>query len=682
MIYGARRAASRARRRRVRASTGECYEPADMRTFRVLFVALALSACGAPASPQTAPHGSAALDRLRFNQLAMRLDLPLFWAVDADQDGAPDPDEVRSLRFYETSETWVDASGAFTPAYHDALSRIRAEAEAPPPADERLRWVRQELDHAAPTLIATDLGELPPAHRGFAEHMLEVAALIDQLYARQTGMEAMRPRLGDDPASRSLFRRNWGPECRGATTEAEPACSAIDGAPRQPVDVYPSALQADDSFCEPLESRPDAAELTTPFTVVREREGALVAVPYHEAYAELMQPIARELRAAADAIAADPEEAALVAYLRAAAGSFESNDWGPADEAWSRMSVRNSAWYVRVGPDETYWDPCSLKAGFHLTLARIDRASLEWQERLQPIQADMERALAGLAPEVYTARDVSFHMPDFIAIVVNAGDDRDAFGATIGQSLPNWGAVANEGRGRTVAMSNLYTDPDSLARRRAAASTMLSAESMARYSDSATPGLLSTILHEATHNLGPSHEYRVEGRTADEAFGGGMASMLEELKAQSGALFYLDWLRERGVLTTEQVEEAYVDSVVWALGHVSRGMYTPSGQRKAYSQLAAIQLGALMEEGAVRWDPSARSADGHEGAYTIDFARFPAAARSLMARVMHIKATNDRPAAEALAARYVDGDLVPMTTITERWRAFPQATFVYSVDLD
>lgn len=653
-----------------------------MRTFRVLLAALALSACGGSSSPSTTPRaGGPTIDRLRFNQLALRLDLPLFWAVDADQDGAPDPDEVRSLRFYETSETWVDAQGAFTPAYDAALARIQAEAVAAAPSDERLRLVRAELDHAAPTLVSTDLGELAPAHREFARHMLEVASLIDLLYARQTGMEAMRPQLGDDPASRALFRRNWGPECRGATTEAEAACSAIEGAPRQPVDVYPAAMQQDDSFCEPLEARADAAALTTPFTVVRESEGELVPVPYTEAYADLMQPIARELRAAADAISADPEEAALVAYLRAAADSFESNDWAPADEAWSRMSVRNSAWYVRVGPDETYWEPCSLKAGFHLTLARINRSSLEWQDRLQPIQADMERAIAELAPGVYTARDVSFHMPDFIDIVVNAGDDRDAFGATIGQSLPNWGAVANEGRGRTVAMSNLYTDPDSLARRRAAAATMLSAESMARYSDSATPGLLSTILHEATHNLGPSHEYRVEGRTADEAFGGGMASMLEELKAQSGALFYLDWLRERGVLTPEQVEEAYVDSVVWAFGHVSRGMYTPTGQRKPYSQLAAIQLGMLMDEGALRWDPSARSADGHEGAYTIDFARFPAAARTLMTRVMQIKATNDRAAAEALAARYVDGQIVPMGTITERWREFPQAAFVYAVGL-
>ena len=37
---------------------------------------------------------------------------------------------------------------------------------------------------------------------------------------------------------------------------------------------------------------------------------------------------------------------------------------------------------------------------------------------------------------------------------LDAGDARAASGATIGQSLPNWGPVANEGRGRTVAMTD------------------------------------------------------------------------------------------------------------------------------------------------------------------------------------------------------------------------------------
>ena len=157
--------------------------------------------------------------------------------------------------------------------------------------------------------------------------------------------------------------------------------------------------------------------------------------------------------------------------------------------------------------------------------------------------------------------------------------------------------------------------------------------------------------------------------------------MLEELKAQSGGLFFIDWLRQRSVLTEQQEREIYVDSIVWAFGHISRGMYTPTGQRKPYSQLAAIQIGVLLDEGALHWDEDALAADGtSHGAFTIDFARLPEACTHLMTRVMHIKATGDRAAAEALATEYVDGTRVPHATIVERYQSFPQVSFVYAVD--
>ena len=644
-----------------------------------LALLLGLTGCsGAQRTSHNAPATTPRDARLRFNQLALRLDLPLFWAQDTNGNGTPDPNEVRTLWFYPDAPEWV-RDGRFTPAYEQALAQIRAEDASPTPSDPRQRLVRAELDHAAPTLVDTDLSALPPTQRAFAQAMLVVAARIDELYALQTGSTALAERVrGLDPASRSLFRRNWGPRCHGSQTERDPLCSAIPGQPRPVFGVYPAAMQSDDTFCRTLESRPDASALLTPFTVVREENGAMRAVPFTQAWPEQMRAVATALRAAADAMT-DPDETALVAYLRAAATAFETNEWAPADEAWSQMNARNSRWYVRAAPDETYWEPCSHKAGFHLTFARINRESLTWQERLTPLQNDMERAVAALVPAEYTARAVSFHMPDFIDIVVNAGDDRDPFGATVGQSLPNWGAVASEGRGRTVAMSNLYTDPDSAARRRSIAASLFDAGTMARYTESPTPGLLSTILHEATHNLGPANEYRLAGRTADDAFGGGLASTLEELKAQSGALFFVSFLRERGVIDAELAERIYVDSISWTFGHISRGMYTPTGERKPYSQLAAIQVGFLLEEGALVWDPQGTAADGvHHGALRLDFARFPAACRRLMERVVHIKATNDRAAAEEFARRYVDGERVPQAVITQRAQAFPQTTFVYS----
>ena len=651
---------------------------------RILVLSLlALTLLGCPSSGGTedqttlpAPGAEPPLERLRFNQLAVRLNLPIYWTGDANENGAPDVDEVVTLTFYPSAPDYTQGDH-----FRDAVAAIRAAHVAPAPEDARLALVHLELENTAPTLLQRDLGELAPAHAEFARHMMAAGRLVDRLYARQVGMLAMQEQVADDDASRSLFRRNWGVDCRGPRTESEEACSAAPGSPDQPVDVYPAALQGQEGFCQTLAEQPNAAQLTAPFTVVRAGEdGAFAAVPYHEAYADDMRAVAAELRAAAEAVGADADEAALVTYLNAAAQGFETNDWEPANEAWASMNARNSAWYVRVAPDEVYWDPCAFKAGFHVTFARIDRGSLVWQDRLTPIQGDMEASIAALAPDVYQARDVAFHMPDFIEIVANFGDDRDPFGATIGQSLPNWGPVAVQGRGRTVAMTNLYTDPDSLQRRRVTASSLLSSATMQVYVDDPGAGLMSTILHEATHNLGPANEYRVEGRSDTEIFGGGMASMLEELKAQSGALFFVEMLRERGILTEQAAHETYLDSMVWTFGHVSRGMYTPSGNRKAYSQLAAIQLGWLMEQGVVQWDPEAPAANGEDvGAFTIHFAAFPTKARELMAVVTRIKASGDRAGAEELAARYVDGDVVPMATITERYLRQPRGSFVYSI---
>jgi len=290
---------------------------------------------------------------------------------------------------------------------------------------------------------------------------------------------------------------------------------------------------------------------------VRAGEGGLVAVGYHQAFQPLMQSTSAELRAAAAALPED--EAALKRYLLAAAQSFLDNDWKPADEAWSLMTAQNSA-------------------AFHLTFARINTDSLEWQAKLTPVQQAMEDALAAHIGAPYQARKVTFHLPDFVDIVFNAGDDRDPFGAIIGQSLPNWGPVANEGRGRTIAMTNLYTDPDSIQARREQAASLLRAETLATgYADRQLPGLLSTILHEATHNLGPSHEYAVDGKVDTELFGGPLASTLEELKAQTGALWYVAFLRQNGIIDEALARQIYTDAFVWALGHISRGMYDPNG---------------------------------------------------------------------------------------------------------
>jgi len=618
------------------------------------------------------------LSRADFNRLAVRANLPLYWVADTNGDNNVDPDEVAHLLFYP------DYAGDLDAAYQQLLA-VKAEPvpDAGVPEGKRRALVDEDLDQGRPTLVRTDVSTMSAGERAFVDRMLAVAAKIDELYAIQNGSAALAEQLPKDTESHSLFRRNWGPACVAPATEKDPACTAIPGAPKPIVDVYPATVgkvaQTDKTFCASLEARPDAKGLLEPFTAVREVDGKLTAVPYSEAYKAQMLGVANELLGAAGALD-DPAEQPLVDYLKAAAASFASNDWWPADEAWAKMNADNSKWYVRVGPDETYWEPCNHKAGFHLTFSRINQGSKAWQDKLVPVQQEMEAAIAAHAGAPYKAREVKFHLPDFIDIVVNAGDDRAPMSATIGQSLPNSGPVKDSSRGRTIAMVNLFTDDDSLATRHAAAATLLDTASMASYVDDPEPGLLSTILHEATHNLGPAGGYKVKGKTSEQVFGGQMASMLEELKAQTGALFLVELLRGKGLITDELAARTYADMVVWACGHIARGMYESDGSRKAYSQLAAIQVGFLLDKQALTWDPKATAANGTDtGAFTIHADKFVTAADELMKVVAGIMARGDRKGAEALAKKYVDGTIVPQPVIAERFGRFPKVSFVYAI---
>jgi hypothetical protein len=348
------------------------------------------------------------------------------------------------------------------------------------------------------------------------------------------------------------------------------------------------------------------------------------------------------------------------------------------------MNANNSDWYVRVAPDEVYWDICQEKAGFQVSFARINKGSLEFQQKLMPLRDEMEKSIAGLVGEKFKARSVNFQMPDFIDIILNAGDARYPLGGVLGESLPNWGKVATEGRGRTVVMTNLYTDPDSKQLSRERARLVLAPDSLAYFPDNPRPQLIDTILHEAAHNLGPHSDFKIDGKGPSQIFGGQLASTLEELKAQTAALYFTALLKEKGIITAEVAKQIYTDAMVWACNKISLGMFEASGSPKTYSQLAAVQVGFLVDEGAPEWTESTDQATKKPiYRFTINYGKMPSAVEALMKRVATIKATGDTAAARALVEPYVSGlsKSVHMNEIRERLENFPRATMIYSVKL-
>ncbi|WP_437538568.1 hypothetical protein WME79_21685 [Sorangium sp. So ce726] len=647
----------------------------------------------APTPTQAAPQAPRfdQIPRLEFNRIAVELDLPLFWIADRNGSGAVDPDEVSALWRHTPAPTWV-ASGAFTPAFtsaYAAMTKVKAEGHLRAGLDEaevrRRDAVLAELAAGRPSLLRSDFRGAPAEDRAIVGHLLKVAELIEQIHAKQLGSAGMADKIpADDPASRALFWRNQGPWCQQPKTRDDPNCSALPGRPPRVTGVYPARLQQDKKFCAALEARPDQKALLSPFTVVVEERGALKAVPYSEAYKPEMEAVSRELKAAAEAIQS-PSEAAFKAYLLAASQAFLDNRWELADEPWAKMNAENSAWYLRVGPDETYWEPCSRKAGFHVSFARINQESLTWQKKLDPVKSDMETAFASLAGAPYRARKVAFHLPDFIDILLNAGESRAATGGTSGQSLPNWGPVATEGRGRTVAMVNLLQDDDSRAALREAAASLFCKSTMESVSLEGPVAALGTVLHEASHNLGPAQGYKVQGKTDDELFGGPLASMLEELKAQTGALFFTGWLAQKGVLDPALARMSEVRDVIWALGQAGQGMYTAGGEPRPYGQLAAIQLGSLLDAGAIGFYRGETAANGTDkGCFSIQSDKLPAAAEALARTVLGIKARGDKAGALRLRETYVDkpGAWKALRgVIEERMQRMPLGSVVYAIEL-
>jgi hypothetical protein len=665
-----------------------------------------LVACDKPSAPKPEPASSASasaaaaasasapaprldkLTRADFNRLAPELALPLFWIEDKNKNGALDPGELAvywGLQRSASIEEYVE-KGAFTPKMVSTYDKLVRYAKEPKSDDPRLAAVKKELAQGRVTLVATDLSKADLEEKRFVSEIMSTAVLIESLYAKQEGTASLAPMLPNDGASRTLFFREQGPKCEAPLTVNDPNCTALLPAdmPKGLISgLYPADLLAKPKFCDDLLKKDKA--FADPFTVVaRSDNDHLKAVPYNEAWSAEMNAVAKELEGAASALAT--KEPALKEYLRAAAKAFGDNAWWPADEAWAKMDAKNSKYYLRVAPDEVYREPCSTKALFHVSFGLINQGSVKWKEKLDPLKTEMEGALAAMAGPPYAARDVQFKIPDFVDIALNAGDSRNAFGATIGQSLPNFGPVANSGRGRTVAMTNFYTDPDSIQSAREQAESLFCKDTMAKWTDSPEPQLMGTVLHEAAHNLGPAHQYKANGKIDREAFGGPLASTLEELKAQTAALFFTEWLIDKKQVTREDADKAHVRDIFWAFGHISRGMYNAEKHPNNYSQLASIQVLSFQKDGSVPWRADELAANGKDkGCFAIDFGKLPTSIKSLMTEVAQIKAKGDKAHAEVLIKEYVDvtGDRKKLQdVITDRITRAPKASFVYSVKLD
>ncbi len=283
----------------------------------------------------------------------------------------------------------------------------------------------------------------------------------------------------------------------------------------------------------------------------------------------------------------------------------------------------------------------------------------------------MDHALAMLVPGEYQGRRIDLPSPQLVEIVLNAGYQRRGIFALPGSTL----------LGRASTYTNMFADEASSARHRAQAESLLTSGSVDAESDDLAALLLRSRLEEASRDLGPQRDSPPLGGPAIDPLDD-VRPALERLEAASGVLFFARWLTGHALLDMGLERGVVLEQLLQSFEYTALGTRRPPGQPLDGGQTAAIQIGMLLDDGALRWDPDALAADGeHRGAFTIDFERMAAASQHAMNVVLHILATGDRAAFDALVARYVDGDVVPQAVLAERYRGYPEISFVYSVRL-
>ena len=192
----------------------------------------------------------------------------------------------------------------------------------------------------------------------------------------------------------------------------------------------------------------DDPKKTGHYSLVRRNEaGKLVLVPYSQAYAAQLQPMAAELRAAAG-ITTDTK---LKQYLEKRATALETDDYQPSDFAW--MDMKQNQVDLVIGPIENYEDQLyGYRTAFEAYVLVKD---MQWSERLARFAKflpEMQRNLP--VPAAYrkepagTASDLNAYDVVYVAGDSNAGSK------TIAINLPNDEEVALKAGTRRLQLKN------------------------------------------------------------------------------------------------------------------------------------------------------------------------------------------------------------------------------------
>jgi hypothetical protein len=499
----------------------------------------------------------------------------------------------------------------------DDSPAVTGPAVAEPGGAEMLAPVRPEI-YADFTLVS-DLQGLSDNQRKMLVLLIDAAKIMDELFWQQAFGADHQKWLAsiDDERTRRFADLNYGPWDR---LDDEKPFIAGAGEKSLGAQFYPADMTREEFEAADIPGKNGLYSLLR-----RDAAGALVLVPYHEAYAEDLSRAASLLREAAELA----DHHGFADYLLLRADALTSDEYQVSDLLW--MDVKTNPIDLVIGAIENYEDRLfGYRAAFEAYVLIKD---MEWSDRLAKFAAFLPELQRGLpVPDAYktetpgTDSDLNAYDVIFYAGHSNAGSK------TIAINLPNDEEVQLSKGTRRLQLKNAMQAKFEKILEPIAG--VLIDESQRRHV-TFDAFFANTMFHEVAHGLGIKNTITGKGTVRESLLD--IASSMEEGKADILGLYMITELHEAGELGEIDLRDNYVTMMASLFRSIR------FGASSAHGKANMLRFNFFEEQGAFVRDEAS-------GTYRVDFERMEVAMTALSSLLLTLQGDGDYDGAVRLTA--------------------------------
>ncbi len=491
--------------------------------------------------------------------------------------------------------------------------------------------IEKAISQYVPTKIEYDYSYLNEKEKKIIKILVEAAKDVDEIFLRQVFDKNIDIRTQlekkKDPIHRKIlhyFKINFGPFDR----LNENKCFYGNYVKPKGANFYPEDMTAEE-FNKWIDDHPeDEVKFKNPYTVVRRKDGKLVAIPYSIEYAKFLNDMSKKLKEAATLT----DNESLKAYLNQRAEDLLKDDYYKSDLLW--MDVKDTPIEVVIGPYEVYEDALfGYKTSFEAFITIKDPKMSKKLEKYGKYLVDMEKNLP--IKDKYknfnrgTSSPISVVDEIFVAGDARAGVQTSAF------NLPNDERVREAKGSKKVLLRNVMRAKFEKSLK--PISEKVLAENIKGYLDFESY-FNEVLFHEISHGLGPGKIVKDGKETTVNEQLRDLYPPIEECKADITGLWNVLFMNKKGELHIDE-KKLFTTYLAGIFRSVRFGI------NEAHGKGMIVQYNYLKDKGCIIYDSNSKK-------YSVDFSKMKEGVKSLTHDILMLEANGDYEAARKFLDKY------------------------------